>query len=151
MSSDQKTQRMSGKDVEATEVSTTAPEEAAPVVEGGRPQDTSADSAQAVENMGTQTPPLKGPETPELTGSPTTDSGYAEAALCQEPEEGEDQRALRAALLWRCRPLQSFSQLDPPPAQSRLWGQTSRLNLRGKTWLAPPLPWESRCYPTSCA
>ena len=68
---------MSGKDVETTEVSTTAPEEAAPVVEGGQQQDTCADPAQVAENMGTQTPPLKGPEIPKLTDSPTTDSGYA--------------------------------------------------------------------------
>ncbi len=48
--------------------------------------------------MGTQTPTPKGPETPELTGSPTPDSGYAEAVPRREPEEEEDQ-ALRAALL----------------------------------------------------
>ncbi len=88
---------MSEKDVETNEVSTTAPEGAAPVVESGRPQDACADPAQVAEDLGTQTPPLKGPETSELTDSPTTDSGYAEAVTRPEQEEGEDQRALRAA------------------------------------------------------
>ena len=99
MSSNQKIQRMSGKDVETAEVSTTALEETAPVVEGEQQPGICADSAQVAETMGTQTPPLKSPQTSELTGSPTTDSGYAEAASCREPEEKEDQNALRAAPL----------------------------------------------------
>ncbi len=40
---------MSGKDSETIEVSTTAPEGAAPVVEGGRQQDACADPAQVAE------------------------------------------------------------------------------------------------------
>ncbi len=131
MSSNQKTERMSEKDAETTEVSTTAPEETAPVVEGVRQQGTCADSAQVPDPMGTQTTPLKGPATSELTGSPTTDSGYAEAAPRRESEEEEDQRALRAApLRARDRPPQSLSQLDLSRAQIRMQEQTSSLSLR---------------------
>ncbi len=116
MSSNQKTQRMSGKDVETAEVSSTAPEETAPVVEGGQQQGTCADPAQVAETMGTQTPPLKGPETLELTGSPTTDSGYAEAASCREPEEEEDQRALLAAPLRALSPSPEFQSAESTPS-----------------------------------
>ncbi len=70
---------MSEKDVETDEVSTAAPEEPAPAVGGEQQSDVCADLAQVSEGMGTQTPPLKGPETSALTGSTTTDSGYAEA------------------------------------------------------------------------
>ncbi len=51
MSSNQETERMSGTNVESTEVSTTAPEETAPVVEGGQQQCTCADLAQVAELM----------------------------------------------------------------------------------------------------
>ncbi len=95
---------MSEKDVEANKVSMTASEEAAPVVEGGQQQDTCADPAQVAESLGTQTPPLKGPETSVSTDSPTMDSGYAEAASRPGTEEGEDQRALRAASLHALSP-----------------------------------------------
>ncbi len=90
MSSNQKTERMSEKDAETTEVSTTAPEETAPVMEGMHQQGICADSAQVPDPMGTQTPLLKGPTTPKLTGSPTTDSGYAETAQRRESEEEEN-------------------------------------------------------------
>ncbi len=107
---------MSGKDGETIEVSTTAPEEAAPVVEGGRQQDACADPAQVAENLRTQTPLLKGSETSELTDSPTTDSGYAEAASRPKPEEGEDQRVLRAALLCVLSPSPEFQSVGSTPS-----------------------------------
>ncbi len=110
---------MSEKDVETTEVSTTAPEEAAPVVEGGRQQDACADPAQVAESLGTQTPPLKGPETSELTDSPTTDSGYSEAASRPETEEGEDQKALRATLLRALSPSPEFQSVGSTPSSEQ--------------------------------
>ncbi len=90
---------MSEKDAEADEVSTVAPEETGPAVENERQPEAYADLAQVTESLGTQTPPLKGPEIPVSTGSPTTDSGYAEAASRPETEEGEDEEALRAVAL----------------------------------------------------
>ncbi len=87
-----------------------------PNYRGGRQQDTCADLAHVAENLGTQTPPLKGPETPELTGSPTTDSGYAEAASCREPEEEEEQRALRAAPLRALSPSTEFQSAESTPS-----------------------------------
>ncbi len=59
---------MSEKDAETTKVSKTAPEETVPVVESVHQQGTCADSAQVPDPVGTETPPLKGPTTPELTG-----------------------------------------------------------------------------------
>ncbi len=71
---------MSEKNTEVQEVSAAVPGECAPAAGGISQQGTCADSAQAPNPVGTQTPPLEGQETPALTGSPTTDSGYAEAA-----------------------------------------------------------------------
>ncbi len=107
---------MSEKDVETNEVSTIAPEEAAPVMEGGRPPDACADPAPVAENLGIQTPPLRGPETSELTDSPTTDSGYVETADCQELEEGEDPRALRTASLCALSPSPEFQSVGSTPS-----------------------------------
>ncbi len=104
---------MSEKDAETTEVSTTAPEETAPVVEGIHQQGTCADLAQVPNPVGTQTPPLKGPMTPELTGSPTTDSGYAEAVPRRKSEEEEDKRALRAAPLCARSPSPELQPAGP--------------------------------------
>ena len=112
---------MSETDIEINEVSTAAPEEAAPAVEGEQLEagadlaqatesqpEACADLAQVNESVGTQTPPLKGPEAPALTGSPTTDSGYAEAASRPEIEEGEDEEVLRAASLCALSPSPEF-------------------------------------------
>ncbi len=60
MSSNQKTEKMSKMDTEVAEVSMAVPEETAPAVEGVHQQGTCADSAQAPDPVGTQTPPLKG-------------------------------------------------------------------------------------------
>ncbi len=110
---------MSEKDAEINEVSTTAIEEIAPVVEGGQLQDACADLAPVTKSLGIQTPPLKGPETSALTDSLTTDSGYAEAASHPGTEEGEDQRGALPRCARYC-PLLSSSQLDLPPAQNGL-------------------------------
>ncbi len=117
---------MSRKDGETIEVSTTAPEGAAPVVEGGRPQDACADPAQVAEDLGTQTSPLKGPETSELTDSPTTDSGYAKAASRPEPEEGEDQSTLHAASLCTQSPSPEFQSVGSTPSPE----QTTRVEVQ---------------------
>ncbi len=106
---------MSEKDVETDEVSTAAPEEAAPEVESEQQPEACADLAQVTETLGTQTPPLKDPETSALTGSPTTDSGYAEAMSRPETEEEEDQRALRAASLRALSPSMSLSSVTFNP------------------------------------
>ncbi len=140
MSSSQKAHTMSEQDVETTEVSTPVPEEAAPVVEDGRQQDACADPAQVAENLGTQTPPLKGPETSELTDSPTTDSGYAEAALCQEPEEGEDQRALRAASLCALSPSPEFQSIGSTPSPERTTEVDVQPEFRGEDMLGTSSP-----------
>ena len=79
---------MSEKDVETNEVLPAAPEEAAPAEEDEQPQETCADPAQAVEDLGTQTPLLKGPETPKPTDSPATSHENAEAPVRPETEEG---------------------------------------------------------------
>ncbi len=120
---------MSEKDAETTEVSTTVPEETAPVVEGMHQQGTCADSAQVANTMGIQTPPLKGPETPELTGSPTTDRR-------RHVENQKKRRTRGPCVLHPCarrHPLQSLSQLDLFQAQIRIRGQTSSRNLGAKT------------------
>ncbi len=85
-------------------------------MEGRQLQDACADLAPATESLGTQTPPLKGPETFALTDSPTTDSGYAEAVPHPETEEGEDQRALRAALLRALSPSPEFQSVGSTPS-----------------------------------
>ncbi len=107
---------MSEKDVETNEVSTTAPEEAVPVVEGEQQQDACADPVQVSESLGNQTPPLKGPETSALTDSPTTDSRYAEAASRPATEEGEDQRALCTASLCALTPSPEFQSVGSTPS-----------------------------------
>ena len=109
---------MSEKDVETAEIAMAAPEEAAPAVEDERQPEACADLAQVTETLGTQTPPLKDPETSALTGSPTTDSGYVEAVSRPETEEGEDQRASLRALSPSLLP--NFSQWDLLPALSGL-------------------------------
>ena len=131
---------MSGKDVETTEVPTTTPKEAAPVVEGGQPQDTCADLAQVAENMGTQTPPLKGPETSELTSSPTTDSGYAEAASRQESEEGEDQRALCAASLCALSSSPEFQPVGSTPSPEQTTGADVQPEFEGEDMVGTSSP-----------
>ena len=59
---------MSEKDSEADEVSTVAPEDTAPAVENERQPEACADLAQVTGSLGTQTPPLRGPEIPVSTG-----------------------------------------------------------------------------------
>ncbi len=84
-------------------------------MESKQQSDACAHLAQVTESLGTQTPPLKGPETCALTDSPTTDSGYAEAASRPEMEEGEDQRALRAASLHALSPSPEFHSVGSTP------------------------------------
>ncbi len=110
---------MSEKDVGTNEVLPAAPEEAAPAEEGERLQETCADPAQVAEDLGTQTPPLKGPETPQLTDSPATGHGDAEAATGLEPEEGEHKRALRAASLRAQSPSPEFQSVGSTPSPER--------------------------------
>ena len=111
---------MSENDVETDEVSTAAPEEAAPAVESEQQPEACADLAQVTEISGTQTPPLKDPETSALTGSPTTDSGYAEAVSRPEPEEEEDQRAWRTASLRALSPSPKFQSVGSTPSPERM-------------------------------
>ncbi len=111
---------MSERDVKTDEVSTAAPEETAPAVEGEQQPEACAFLAQVTESLGTQTLPLKGPETPVLTGSPTTDIGYAEAVSRPETEEGEDQRALRAASLHALLPSPEFQSVGSTPSPERI-------------------------------
>ncbi len=140
MSSNQKTERMSQKDAETTEVSTTAPEETAPVMEGVHQQGTCADSAQVPDPVGTQTPPLKGPTTPELTGSPTTNSGYTEAAPRRESEEQEDQRALRAAPLCAQSPSPEPQPAGPIPSPDKDTEADTQPELEGEDIIGTSSP-----------
>ena len=96
------------------------PEEAAPAVESEQQPETCADLAQVTETLGTQTPPLKDPETAALTGSPTTNSGYAEAASCPETEEGEDEKVMRAASLRALSPSPEFQSVGSTPSPERV-------------------------------
>ncbi len=111
MSSNQKTERMSEKNTEVQKVSAAAPGEAAPAAGGLDQQGTCADSVQVPNPVGTQTPPLKGQQTPALTSSPTRDSGYAEAAPNREPAEEEEKGTLCPALLRA-----QSSPLEPQPS-----------------------------------
>ena len=131
---------MSEKDVETDEVSTAAPEEPAPAVEGEQQPDVCADLAQVSESMGTQTPPLKGPETSALTGSPTTDSGYAEAVSHPETEEGEDQRALRAASLRALSPSPEFQSVGTTPSPERIIEADSQPEFGGEDMIGTSSP-----------
>ncbi len=110
MSSNQKMDMMRERDAEATEVSTSVPEETAPVVEGVHQEGTCADSAQVPDPMGTQTPPLKGPAAPELTGSPIVDTPKRRNAGSQK-----ETRTKGLCVLHSCtcgHPPQNLSQLD---------------------------------------
>ena len=140
MSSNQKTEKMSKMDAKVTEVSTAAPEDAAPAVEGVHQQGTCADSAQEPDPVGTQTPPLKGPETPKLTGSPTTDSGYAEAAPRREPEEEEDQEALHTALLRAQSPSPDPQPAGPVPISDKDTGTDIQPEFKGEDLIATSTP-----------
>ena len=111
---------MSEEDAETAEIATAAPEEAAPAVEDEQQPGACADLAQVTETLGTQTPPLKDPETSALTGSLTTDSGYAEAVSRPETEEGEDQRALRTASLRTLSPSPEFQSVGSTPSPERI-------------------------------
>ena len=139
---------MSEKDVETNEVSTAAPEEPAPAVEGEQQPDVCADLAQVSESLGTQTPPLKGPETSALTGSPTTDSGYPEAMSRPETEEmsrpeteeGEDQRALRAASLRVLSPSPEFQSVGSTPSPERIIEADSQPEFGGEDMIGTSSP-----------
>ncbi len=150
---------MSETDIEINEVSTAAPEEAAPAVEGEQ-LEVGGDLAQATESqpetcadlaqvtgdqpgafadlvqvngsVGTQTPPLKDPETSALTGSPTTDSGYAEAASRPEMEEGEDEEVLCAASLRALSPSPEFQSVGSTPSPERIIGADTRPEFEGE-------------------
>ena len=125
---------MSETDVKTNKVSTAAPEEAVPAVEGEQQPEACADLAQVTESqpeacadlaqvaesLGTQTPLLKGPEAPALTGSPTTDSGYAEAASRLDTGEEEDQGALHAASLLALSPSHEFQSVGSTPSPERI-------------------------------
>ncbi len=124
---------MSETDVDTYEVSTAAPEETAPAVEGEEQLEACADLAQITESLGTQTPPLKGPGTPALTGSPTTDSGYAEAASCPETEKGEEQEALRAAS-------PEFQSVGSTPSPERIIGADTKPEFGGEEIIGTSSP-----------
>ncbi len=145
---------MSETDVKTNEVSTAVPEEAAPAVGGEEQpeayadpaqvtesqQEACADLAQVTESLGTQTPPLKGPEAPALTGSPTTDSGYAEAAPRPETEEGEDQEALRPASLRALSPSPEFQSVGSTPSPERIIGADTQPEFVGEEIIGTSSP-----------
>ncbi len=102
---------MSEKNTEVQEASAAVPGEAAPAAGGIDQLCTCADPAQASNPVGTQAPPLEDQETPAPTGSPTTDSGYAEAVSNRKPAEEKEKGTLHAAPL--CVP---SSPPDPQPS-----------------------------------
>ncbi len=122
---------MSEKDVGTDEVPTVAPEETAPVVEKEQQPEACADLTQVSESLSTQTPPLKGPETSTLTGSPTTDSGYAEAVSRPETEEEEDQRALCTASLRAQTPSPEFQSVESTSSPERVLEADSQPEFEG--------------------
>ncbi len=144
---------MSETDIEINEVSTAAPEEAAPAVEGEQLEagadlaqatesqpEACADLAQVNESVGTQTPPLKGPEIPASNGSPTTDSGYAEAASRPETEEGENEEALRTAPLRALSPSPEFQSVGSTPSPERIVGADTRPEFGGEEIIGTSSP-----------
>ncbi len=77
------------------------------------------DLTQVTDSTGTWTPPLRGPEAPASTGSPTTDSGYAEATSRPETEKEEDQETLRAASLRALSSSPEFQSVGSTPSPER--------------------------------
>ncbi len=150
----EETYRMSETDIEINEVSTVAPEEAAPAVEGKQQPEACADLAQVTESqpeacadlpqvtesLGTQTPPLKSPEIPVSTGSPTTDSGYAEAASRPEVEERDDEEALCAASLRALSSSPEFQYVGSTPSPERVVKADSQLEFGGQDMIGTSSP-----------
>ncbi len=131
---------MSEKDTEADEVSMVALEETAPAVENEQQSEACAELAQVTESLGTQTPPLKGPETSALTGSPTTDSGYAEAVSRPETEEEEDQRGLHAASLHALSPSPEFRSVGSTPSPEQIIEADSQPEFGGEDMIGTSSP-----------
>ncbi len=145
---------MREKDVETDKVSTAAPEDTVPAVECEQQPDVCADLAQVIESLGMQTPPLTGPETSALTGSPTTDSGYPEAVSRLETEEGEDQRVMRAASLCVLSPSSDFQSVGSTPSPERTIEADTQPEFGGEDMIGTSSPIEvcdPCCCSTSCA